>query len=140
VKTILDPIRGKRVAWTPEEEVRQGLLRLLTGSVGIPATCLRVELSLSGIDPKVRDRVDVAAFHRERPVLLCECKAPEVAIGQDVSAQLRRYLRLLPATWVLATNGRDFRLHHLEAGEWRRCDGLYPWEVLRALPETPEAV
>jgi len=41
---------------------------------------------------------------------------------------------------VLATNGRDFRLHHLEAGEWRRCDGLYPWEVLRALPETPEAV
>lgn len=115
------------MAWTPEEEVRQGLLRYLIDAVGIPLHSLRVELGLSALDPSVRDRVDVVAYHREHPILLCECKAPSVALTQGVSAQLRRYLRLLPAPWVLQANGREFRLHHLEAGEWRECEGFQPW-------------
>lgn len=131
VRTLLDPVRGKRVAWTPEEEVRQGLLRLLLGPVGIPATCLKVELSLNGLDARVRDRVDVVAFHREVPVLLCECKAPGIALDADVSAQLRRYLRLLPASWVLATNGHQFRLHAFKDGLWQERQELSSWEAMK---------
>lgn len=115
------------MAWTPEEEVRQGLLRYLIDAVGVPLHSLRVELGLSALDPAVKDRVDVVAYHREHPVLLCECKAPSVPLSDGVSAQLRRYLRLLPAPWVLQTNGTAFRLHRLEAGEWRECQGFLPW-------------
>lgn len=127
MKTLLDPVRRKRVAWTPEEEVRQGLLQYLLGPIGIPPHSLRVELSLSALDPAVKDRVDVMAFHREKPVLLCECKAPSVPLGLGVSAQLRRYLRLLPAPWVVQTNGTAFRLHRLQGGDWIDCEGFPGW-------------
>lgn len=120
------------MAWTPEEEVRQGLLRYLMGTVGVPLHSLRVELGLSALDPAVKDRVDVVAYHREHPVLLCECKAPSVPLSQGVSAQLRRYLRLLPAPWVLQANGHQFRLHRLESGEWRECDAFLPWNEMVA--------
>jgi hypothetical protein len=127
VKTLLDPVRRKRVAWTPEEEVRQGLIQYLIGPVGIPLHSLRVELSLSAFDLAVRDRVDLVAYHQDRPVLLCECKAPSVDLTPGVSAQLRRYLRLLPAPWVLQANGRNFRLHRLSGDVWCECDGFLPW-------------
>jgi hypothetical protein len=134
VKTLLDPVRRKRVAWTPEEEVRQGLLRYLLDAVGVPLHALRVELSLSVFDPAVKDRVDVVAWHRERPILLCECKAPSVELSPGVSAQLRRYLRLVPSPWVLETNGTAFRLHRLVDGAWQECGGFPRWEEMVAQP------
>jgi hypothetical protein len=133
VKTLLDPVRKKRVAWTPEEEVRQGLIQYLIGPVGIPLHSLRAELSLSAFDPAVRDRVDLVAYHQDRPVLLCECKATSVDLTHGVSAQLRRYLRLLPAPWVLQANGHSFRLHRLEGGAWVDCAGFQPWSEMIAL-------
>lgn len=118
----------------PEEAVRQAVVRHLTGTLGVPKACLRQELSLSAWDPKVRDRVDVAVFAASgeavRPVLLVECKAPEVALDEAVVAQVRRYLRLLPARWISVTNGRQFLTWRLREGAWEAAS-LPEWSEMK---------
>jgi len=42
----------------PEEVVRQALIAHLVGDLGVPRACIRQELSLSSLDPGVRDRVE----------------------------------------------------------------------------------
>jgi hypothetical protein len=59
-------------------------------ALGVPAACTRAEFPLSSIDPRVRDRADVVVFAPTRaamvPVLLAECKAPDVPLTEDVFA------------------------------------------------------
>lgn len=118
----------------PEEAVRQAVFRHLTGVLGVPKACVRQELSLSAWDPKVRDRVDLAVFTASgesvRPVLLVECKAPEVALDDAVVAQVRRYLRLLPARWIAVTNGRQFLTWGLRDGAWE-AGALPSWSEMK---------
>ena len=117
----------------PEEAVRRSVLRHLEG-LGVPKACVRQELSLSAWDPKVRDRVDVAVFAADgeavRPVLLVECKAPEVRLDEAVVAQVRRYLRLLPARWIAVTNGRQFLSWRLRGDAWEAVP-LPEWTAMK---------
>jgi hypothetical protein len=123
-----------KVRGAPEEAVRQAVVRHLTGDLGVPNACIRQELSLSAWDPRVRDRVDVAVFAASgeavRPVLLVECKAPEVALDDAVAAQVRRYLRLLPARWIAVTNGRQFLTWRLREGAWE-AGALPAWPEMK---------
>lgn len=118
----------------PEEAVRQAVVRHLTAELGVPKACLRQELSLSAWDPKVKDRVDVAVFAASGeavvPVLLVECKAPEIALDEAVVAQVRRYLRLLPARWIAVTNGRQFLTWRLRDGAWEPAS-LPAWSDMK---------
>lgn len=118
----------------PEERVRQALLAHLR-SLGVPAACTRAEFPLSSLDPRTRDRADVVVFRAEGaamvPVLLAECKAPEVPLGDEVFAQMRRYLRLLPAPWIVATNGVALRSWRLRAQGWSE-EPLPRWEEMRS--------
>ena len=111
----------------PEEWVRQALLAHLR-SLGVPPACTRSEFPLSSLDPSVRDRADVVVFRAEGadmvPVLLAECKAPEVVLTESVYAQVRRYQRLLPAPWIVITNGRVLRSWRLREGAW--CEEPLP--------------
>lgn len=119
----------RSVRKTPEEAVRQALVRHLVGNLGVPRACVRTELALTPWDRNVRDRVDIAVFSASDgvavPILLVECKAPEVALDSTVAAQVRRYLRLLPARWVAISNGSQIQ-------SWVATDGA--WEA-RPLPE-----
>ncbi len=106
----------------PEEAVRRAIYTHLTQRLGVPKPCIRQELALSAWDPKVKDRVDLAVFAAQgvsvEPVLLVECKAPEVPLDELVVAQVRRYLRLLPARWIAITNGRQILSWRLREGVW----------------------
>lgn len=117
----------------PEERVRLALLAHLR-SLGVPSACTRAEFPLSSIDPKVRDRADVVVFRAEGsdmvPVLLAECKAPEVPLTEIVFAQVRRYLRLVPARWIVITNGAVLRSWRLRDGAWQE-ESLPHWEEMK---------
>lgn len=117
----------------PEERVRLALLAHLR-SLGVPSACTRAEFPLSSIDPKVRDRADVVVFRAEGsemvPVLLAECKAPEVPLTEIVIAQVRRYLRLVPARWIVITNGAVLRSWRLRDGAWHE-ESLPSWEEMK---------
>lgn len=119
----------------PEESVRQAVIRHLEADLGVPKVCIRPELALSAWDPKVKDRVDIAVFAAKGtgmvPVLLVECKAPEVPLDEAVAAQVRRYLRILPARWIAITNGRQILSWTLRDGNWRSAP-LPPWEGMKS--------
>lgn len=118
----------------PEESVRQAVIRHLEADLGVPKVCIRPELALSAWDPKVKDRVDIAVFAAKAagvvPVLLVECKAPEVPLDEAVAAQVRRYLRILPARWIAITNGRQILSWALRDGNWQTAP-LPSWEEMK---------
>lgn len=114
--TIYDPLRRKQVARTPEEEVRQAVIAWLRDSKGVPETRMESEWGFSY--NRRRYRADVVVFNRNlQPLLLVECKAPEVRIDEKVIEQVVRYTRVLPVQYILITNGTEhYVLGRSEAG------------------------
>jgi hypothetical protein len=103
-RQIFDVYRRKFVALTPEEWVRQHVLRWLVEEKKYAAGLLRVECSLPAGDSLWR--ADAVFFNTNaQPALVVECKAPEVMVSQDVFDQIARYNFLLRSSALLVTNG-----------------------------------
>jgi hypothetical protein len=101
---VLDPVRRRWVRLTPEEHVRQLLLRLLA-HLGYPPALTAVEKGFDYLG--LVWRADVVVHDRRgQPLLLAECKAPGVPVTQATFDQLARYNAVVHARVLLATNGR----------------------------------
>lgn len=103
-RRIFDPIRKKHVALTPEELVRQGFIHFLMEEKGFPSGLLMVEhaLKVNGLSR----RCDIVACDRSgSPLLLVECKAPYVKVGNATFAQAARYNLTLRVPYLAITNG-----------------------------------
>ncbi len=102
---IYDPLRKKQVKLTPEEEVRQEIIRWLNETVGAPLTLMASEYGFTY--NRRRYRADIVVFDRSlAPLLMVECKAPEVAIDGKVIEQAIRYNRVLRVKYIMVTNGK----------------------------------
>ena len=124
---IFDPLRRKWVARTPEEEVRQSVIAWLRDAKGVPVGLMESEHGF--VYNRRRYRADVLVFDRQlQPLLLVECKAPEVKLDAKVIEQVVRYTRVLAVRYVLVTNGTRTIL--LE----RRADGG-GYDPLSEIPE-----
>lgn len=122
---VLDPVRRRWVALTPEEDVRQQLLTDLMAA-GYPAGLLAVEKAVGGVRGW---RADVVAYGRDgRAVLLAECKAPGVALDQATLDQLARYNAALGARVLVLDNGAARHICRLDAGRWAFLDALPPFD------------
>ena len=101
---IFDSIRRKYVVLTPEEWVRQHLIHYLMIEKEYPAMLISVETPLKYA--RVDKRSDVLVNDRNgQPLMLAECKAPEVAITQKVFEQIAIYNLAIQAPCLLITNG-----------------------------------
>ena len=101
---ILDILRQKFVALTPEEWVRQHFIRYLIEHKGYPQALLANEVPLKVGDKKLR--ADSVLYTRElRPRMIIEYKAPDIAISQKVFEQIAAYNTLLHVDYILASNG-----------------------------------
>ncbi|MFC5409214.1 type I restriction enzyme HsdR N-terminal domain-containing protein [Larkinella bovis] len=101
---IFDVLRKKFVLITPEEWVRQHVVHLLLNHYGYPKALIRNEggLKLN----QLRKRTDILVFDRlGKPYLLVECKAPQVAVTQQVFDQIARYNHVHQAPYLVVTNG-----------------------------------
>ena len=101
---IFDEIRKKHVLLTPEEWVRQHVVRFLIEIKGYPKSYINVEkiVKINGMNK----RYDVVVFNQKGGIfLLVECKEPNVAITQAVFDQIARYNRSLNAEYLMVTNG-----------------------------------
>lgn len=114
---IWDALRGTYLVLTPEEWVRQHLIAYLVASCGVQAGRIVQEyaVALNG-QPQRADVVVVG--DRAEPLLLAECKAPGVPVGERTLAQAVRYNSVLGARWIVLTNG----LRHYC---WEYGDGHY---------------
>jgi type I site-specific restriction endonuclease len=101
---IWDTVRRAWLPLTPEEWVRQHTVRYLVEVCGaVPA--MIVEECPVAIG-SLRQRADIVVFDSaRRPVVLVECKAPEVDVDEAVFAQAVRYNSVLGARYVVVTNG-----------------------------------
>jgi hypothetical protein len=101
---VWDFIRKKWVHLSPEEEVRQCLLHYLVKEKHLSPALIAIEREIPYFD--LRKRFDVVVFGKNgKPWLICECKAPQVALSQEVLYQIARYNASLQAPHLLITNG-----------------------------------
>ena len=101
---IFDEIRKKFVALTPEEWVRQHVVKYLLLEKKYPKSLINVEklVKVNGLNK----RYDIVVFQPNGEIfLLIECKAPEVAISQQTFDQIARYNLKLNAQFLMVTNG-----------------------------------
>lgn len=102
---IWDPLRKKEVALTPEEEVRQWCIGVLNASMDVPLHMMMSEASFKLGDKKFR--ADILVYDRNlRPMVVVECKRPEVELSGDVLDQAIRYNMVLEVRYILITNGK----------------------------------
>jgi virulence-associated protein VagC len=104
---ILDPVRRKYVKLTPEEWVRQNFIQYLINEGKYPAGLLGIEVLFRF--NKLRRRVDILVHNRTgEPVLIVECKSPDVKIDEVVFEQIVTYNMKFKVPYIVVTNG----LHH----------------------------
>ena len=101
---VWDPLRKKSVRLTPEEEVRQWFISVLHEGMKVPEHMMGSEVSLTwnGMDY----RADIVVYDRQaQPLLVVECKRPEVELTQEVVDQAIRYNHALDVRYIVITNG-----------------------------------
>lgn len=103
---IFDPVRRKYVKFTPEEWVRQNFVQYLIQEGKYPAGLIGIEIMFSL--NKLKRRVDILIHNRAgKPVMIVECKAPDIIIDDKVFDQIICYNMGLKVPYIIVTNGMD---------------------------------
>ena len=101
---LFDDLRKKWVLLTPEEWVRQHLIRYLVRVMNYPASLIAVEKEIRLGERK--KRFDILIYdHSHQPWMMIECKSMEVALDETVLEQLLRYHISVPVRYLLISNG-----------------------------------
>lgn len=124
---IFDTVRKQWLVLTPEEWVRQHMVRYLTGHLGYPPGLTAIEkgFELNGIPY----RADIVAYDRSGSALLAvECKAPEIKISQKTFDQIGQYNKVIQARYLIVTNGlTHFCVGVDEQGQWQQIERIPPY-------------
>lgn len=103
-KTIWDPLRKKEVALTPEEHVRQWCIGVLNRQCEVPLHMMMSEAGLKLGDKQFR--ADILVYDRTaRPLMIVECKRPQIELTREVLDQAVRYNMVLDVDYIMITNG-----------------------------------
>ena len=129
MEQIWDPLRKKMVTATPEERVRQWFIMQLRDAFGVPEHMMRSEVGFRyGRKPW---RADIVVYDRQgAPLLVVECKRPDVALDGKVLRQAMRYNSVLDVGFLVVTNGNLTYLYRLEGGEFVPCDRIPAYEEM----------
>ncbi len=101
---VYDQFRKKYVRLTPEEWVRQNFSHYLVSEKLYPASRMMLEKSLSV--NKLSKRCDILVCNDTGdPVLMVECKSPEIKIGQSTFEQVSIYNLAFRVKYLIITNG-----------------------------------
>jgi hypothetical protein len=101
---VLCRSRKKYVKLEPEEWVRQHWLAYLSDGLGYPAGLIAVEcpLKINGM----KRRADIVCHNRRgTPILMVECKAPDIKLDEKVYQQAARYNMTLQVPILVISNG-----------------------------------
>lgn len=120
---VWDDLRGIYLVLTPEEWVRRHLIAYLVSHCGAYPKRIVQEyaVELNG-QPQRADVVVVDG--RGAPLLLAECKAPEIAVDRHTLSQAVRYNSVLGARYVLLTNGMKHYCCELRDGHYVQRTGM----------------
>jgi hypothetical protein len=134
MRTVFDPLRRKEVALTPEEEVRQWCIKVLSENLGVP---LHMMMSEAGFKLGGKQfRADILVYDRQaHPLAVVECKRPEVEMSREVLDQAIRYNMVLNVMFMIITNGRQtFACRRVEE------DGNVRYVFIEKVPSYEETI
>lgn len=103
---IFDIVRKKFVVLSPEEWVRQHIIHYIITFKEVPLSMISVEkqLILNG----TKRRTDVVLYNNQlKPVMIIECKAPDVPVDQSTINQILRYNLTLKVPFIFVSNGKN---------------------------------
>lgn len=123
---VYDRFRRKYIRLTPEEWVRQNFACYLVAEKGYPAMRLSLEKSL--VVHKMIKRCDILVYNdMAEPVMMIECKSPDIKIGQGTFEQLSVYNIKFRVEYLIITNGISHYCCKVDFGN----------SEIRFLPEIP---
>ena len=126
---IWDPLRKKSVRNTPEEAVRQWFISVLHEGMHVPEQMMRSEVAFSHAGKDYR--ADIVVFDRSaKPLMLVECKRPEVTLSQEVVDQAIRYCNELEVKYIGITNGEKTFLFQRTSDGWEFMQKAPLWEEM----------
>ena len=114
---VFDPVRRKYIQLSPEEWVRQHLINYLAQHLGYPIGLMQVEKGLKYNNLIRRSDLLIYNASNQSPLLLAECKAPEVALTEAVVQQIASYNYTVKAPILLITNGLQLICCSLQQGK-----------------------
>ena len=127
--TIWDPLRKKEVALTPEERVRQWCIGVLAGQLQVPLHMMMSEAGFKLGDKQFR--ADIIVYDRKaQPLMVVECKRPEVEINGEVLDQAVRYNMVLNVKYIMITNGTLTYVFRREDGRFTAVGTLPRYEEM----------
>jgi hypothetical protein len=130
-------IRKVPVAATPEEQVRQALLKFMIESGGYPRGLIGVELSLSALPHLIESqsklpkrRADVIVFSQSThlPLILVECKA--VPLNEATIRQAIGYNLFVKAPYIILANEKEVKTGSFNGTAWVFNPGLPDYKSL----------
>jgi predicted type IV restriction endonuclease len=123
---IFDPIRKKYVKLTEEEWVRQNFLQYLIREGKYSPGLIGVEVAFPF--NRMKRRIDILIHDRTgKPVMIVECKSPDITIDDKVFDQIVNYNMEFKVPYIVVTNGLVHyicRMNHEEKS----------WEFLNVIP------
>lgn len=106
VKYIFDTVRKKYLKLQPEEWVRQNFIQYLVQEKKYPVSLIEIEKGLKYNE--LQKRADIVLNSTQgKPVVLVECKAPQVKISQATFEQVAVYNTVFKVPYLIVTNGLD---------------------------------
>lgn len=127
---VWDGLRKKWLLLTPEEWVRQHVIHWLKTVTGFPEKLLTAERQV-----KNRKRADVIGYDRNgKPLLLVECKAPDIPIDSLAAQQAILYHQSLASPFLWLTNGKVHWVFQFQPIDktWKKLAGLPSFEDMLA--------
>lgn len=126
---IYDPIRKKQVAKTPEEQIRQWILRHMIDNLAFPKGLISVECALAS-----GRRADIVGFYKKQdaltPLVVIECKAE--ALEEAAYLQALGYQASLLAPFICLAHPKGIATFWKEGSQIRSVAFLPPYPQLIA--------
>ena len=117
-----DPIRKRLIYVTPEETVRQEVIRWLIEELNVPIEAMCSEMHLSAYAQNSKKRADIIIHKQDKedcsiwhPIAVIECKAPHVNIDSAAEAQAIGYCDMIHAEYAMVTNGIEKLCLHYDS-------------------------
>jgi hypothetical protein len=132
---LYDPLRQKQLVKTPEEVIRQNLVRHLVDVLGYPSSLLIIEKELArlphlqhlALSQFPKRRADILAYFKKtetqtlEPLLLIECKA--TPLNPQFAQQVIGYNAHVKAPFIALANGKQ-----VLTGFFDQSAGMYRFE------------
>lgn len=119
---VFDRVRGRWLVLTPEEWVRRHIVEYMLSDCGFLSEQIVEEypVELNGM----AQRADIVAMGSDcKPLVVVECKEPNVKIDRTVLNQVVRYNSVIGARYIVMSNGIDTFCYEYDGEQYTpQCD------------------